>query len=120
MKSDTLSFILKGIESNKARQLLTKVYASLEESGIDLSIASNIKNIGTQYQSLGLDLKIDLKDVSLNPTITLVERVSAMAYINQKLTLLSHLSARLCTVRDYNSTLKELNSNFSTVVWKDI
>lgn len=119
MKTNTLAYVLEGLESEKAKEVLTKVYASIEDSGLDLELTSQAKNFGQPYQSTGMDIRASVHDVQLLKAITLVERVSAMAFINQKMTLLAHLSANLCTVREYKNQVKALNDRFELVVWKE-
>lgn len=119
MTRNTLQFLTKGLTSDKAKQIVSKVYTSLEDTGVGLEISANAKNIGREYQSLGMDIRASVSELDVNPSLSMVERVSGMAYISQKLNLLSHLSANLCTVRDYNRAIRELNERFCATVWVD-
>ena len=119
MKKDTLTYLQSGITFVKAKTLIAKVYSSIEDSGMDISLSSQVKNLGGNYQSLGMDLTASISNVRELDNLTLVERVSAMSFISQKMTLLSHLSANLCSVADYNRAKRELDKRFAEVLWKD-
>lgn len=120
MKKDTLTYLHQGVTSERAKKIISNVYAYVMASGVNLEFSTMLKNLGRDYQSAGLDLKLSTGNVRDLDNLTLIEQVTGTSYIIQKLTLLSHLSANLCSVKEYNNSLKELNSRFSDLIWKDL